>query len=128
MTDVFTLTPESYRPMSDYEASLLARLLELDFEGRDAIAQQVRNAQVREIDEFGSIEFKVDENTDRAAVTQRVPVEGEANDSDGVPIWIILFVVDGRIDELEICKADGTAIVKKPLPSDLQILRYPRPK
>ncbi len=121
------MTPP-YRLMSDYEASLLARLLDLDFDGRDAIVQQVRNAKVREIDEFGSIEFKVDENAQRAAVTQRVPVEGEANDSDGVPIWVMLFVVDGRIDELEICKADGTPIVRKPLPSDLEVLRYPPPK
>jgi hypothetical protein len=117
----------TYRQMSEYEASLLARLLEVDFEGRDAVAQQVQNAVVREIDEYGSIEFRVDDER-RAAVTQRVPVEGEANDVDGVPIWVMLFVVNGKVDELEICKADGSPIVRKPLARDLEILKYPPPK
>ena len=97
--DMAMITP-AYRLMSDYEASLLTRLLELDFEGRDELVEQVRNSRVRESDEFGSIEFEIDKTTLRAAETQRVPVEGEASDNDGVPIWVMLFVVDGWIDQL----------------------------
>ncbi|MFP5245804.1 MAG: DUF6984 family protein [Thermoanaerobaculia bacterium] len=122
------LMETAYRPLSEYEASLLARLLEVDFEGRDAMARQVQSVVVREIDDSGSIEFKVGDEAPRANVTQRVPIEGEASDEDGVPIWVMLFVIDGKIDELEICKADGTPIRRRPLARELEVFTYPPPK
>ena len=47
--------------------------------------------------------------------------EAEANDTDGVPVWFLLFGSDDRaeLDELEIQRADGTPIRQPPDPHSL---------
>ena len=49
-------------------------------------------------------------------MVQRVPVEGEYLDDDGVPVWILLHVSGGVLKELEICRADGLQIISPPNP------------
>lgn len=46
----------------------------------------------------------------KAPVQQRVPVEAIAYDVDKVPIEVLLHVVDGKVRELEVIKADGSNI------------------
>jgi len=36
-------------------------------------------------------------------------------DADGVQVEILLHVVDGRLNELEIYKVDGSPIIKQPV-------------
>jgi hypothetical protein len=43
-----------------------------------------------------------------------VPVEGSGSDTDGVPIHLLVHVVDGLAVELEIYKADGSPILSMP--------------
>ena len=45
-----------------------------------------------------------------------MPVEAEYLDVDGVPIWILLHVVDGLLNELEILRADSAKMQNFPRP------------
>ncbi len=112
------------RPLQERENSILRRLLKEEFQGRDEIAQQVANALVEEIDADGSVRFSITTAV-RAEVLYRVAVEGWAYDSDGVSIHFLLHVVDGKVDELEVFKADGSRISKWPSGEDLEVFRPP---
>jgi hypothetical protein len=101
------------RPLNDYERLILARLLSCEFAGRDAIASQLGSARAHPIDDSGSVELTTNVAT-AAEVVARLPVEAQCLDEDGVPISIMLFVVNGFISELEFSKADGSAIKKMP--------------
>ena len=118
------VTQSKFRSLTPREREILARLLESPFPGRDEIRQQIKDSLVREIaeydDAYGSIEFNVQANA-RATVAQRVLVEAMADDEDGVPILVLLHVVDGFIDELEILRADGLPIIKMPNASELEV-------
>ncbi len=102
-----------YKDLNKYERGLLSKLLEKPFPGRDEINKQIKYAKVRVIDEYGdnygSLEFELQTDL-KSPVEQRVPVGGIAHDIDNVPIEILLHVVDGKVKELEIVKADGSAI------------------
>ena len=78
-------------------------------------------AQVRRIDADGSLEISVPEGP-RAEVIRRVPVEAEAVDSDGVPIHVLLHVVDGLLHELELFREDSRPVRRPPAPEDLRVL------
>jgi hypothetical protein len=116
------------RTLKPDESAIIERLLQDPFPGRDELREQISRSRVRPVDEYrddyGSIEFEV-EGGPKAKVTQRVPVDARANDSDGVPIEFLLHVVDGIVRELEIYKADGSPIVTRPVASDLQVFTYP---
>jgi hypothetical protein len=71
-------------------------------------------------DNYGSLEFEVRGKT-RAPVTQRVPVYATALDADGVPIELLLHVVDGLVQELEVVEADGSPIKRPPQAADLHV-------
>ena len=88
---------------------ILEKLLECQFRGRDELRQQLAFATVRPIDESGSLALKVTSPI-LAETEHRVPVEAEYLDADGVPIWILLHVVNGLLNELEIIKADGSTM------------------
>jgi hypothetical protein len=94
------------RPLSELERQLLAALLSTEFSGRDAVAEQVAVASVREIDDNGSLEFAPSDKTP-AEVVRRIPVEAELDDSDGVTIHVLLHVVDGFLKELEVYRDDS---------------------
>ena len=111
--------PTGFRKLTKTEQAILDRLLETQFSGRDEIYEQLKDCLVRTIDEEGSLEFKVDRDV-RAPVTRRVPVEARATDEDGVPVLILLHVLEGVISELEIVKMDGSPVRKVLQPSDLR--------
>jgi hypothetical protein len=115
------------RALKQYESAVIERLLEKPFRGRDELRSQISRSRVKACeydDQYGSIEFEV-EGSPEAKVTQRVPVDARANDSDGVPVEFLLHVVDGVVRELEIYKADGSPILKHPAASDLEVFVYP---
>lgn len=111
----------TYRPLTDWEAGILRKLLEGSFRGRDAIAGQVEQAECRTLDENGSLELRYDGPT-RADVTRRIPVEAEAQDADGTTIHFLLHVLDHRITELEIFKEDSSKVMRQVNPFDLSVL------
>ena len=109
-----------FRKPTKEEQTLLQRLLEAEFPGKEQLAPMVRDMLVRPIDEAGSLELRTQANT-RATVIKRIPVEAEAKDKDGVTIHVLLHVVDGRPIELEIFKDDSSRIKYMPvvLPANL---------
>lgn len=112
------------RPLSDWETRALNRLLRTDFPGHSELIAQLPYASVvaeRE-DAWHGIRFDVQEPLERANVLTRVPVEGEVRDADGMPILILIHVVDGVLHELELLRADGEELkAQEPTLDDLQI-------
>lgn len=118
------MSKQIYRDLNATEKELLEKLLEQPFHGRDEIRKQIKVSKVRTLEEYkdnyGSIEFDVRTNL-KAHVQQRVPVEGIAYDVDKVPIELLLHVVNGKVKELEIVKADGSLIKAFPFVDEFEI-------
>lgn len=110
-----------FREMTTQERRVLERLLSSDFPGREVLDRQIRDALVRQIDDEGSLEFSV-RSHDRAEVSKRIPTEAEFEDADGVTAHILLHVVDGKCNELEIYKDDSTPITIRPEPENLRLV------
>ena len=108
-------------PTND-ERSILERLLEGDFPGRDELHEQIESCLVEPIDDHGSLRFLVGTDV-RAPVKSRIPTEGETEDEDGVTIHVLLHVVEGQVNELEVYKDDSSKLLRKPNPSRLRLFR-----
>jgi hypothetical protein len=111
----------TFRNFTAHEREIIDRLLEKTFPGRDEICEQLRKCLVRTIDEDKSLEFLERSNV-KAEVEKRIPVEAEVHDTDGILIHILLHVVDGKVNELEIYKEDGSPIIERPDPSKLKVV------
>lgn len=115
-------TMSSYRPLTDWERGVILRLLmERPFAGRDELLAQVDTVAARLIDEDGSIGLRCSCDV-KAAVTERIPVEGEAPDRDGMTIHYLLHVVDGTMNELEVYKDDSSRVMRHAEPEDLKVM------
>jgi len=114
---------EQYRQLSSSERQLIDQLLSEDFPGRDAIRAQIAFASAREIDASGSLELAVPQGSPPAITKFRVPIEGWSSDSDGVHIHVLLHVVNGAVNEVEVYKDDGSPIVNMPEAGRLTIFR-----
>ena len=112
------------RDLNEREKYVLDRMLREDFQGRNEVAEQIRNAQVEGIDENGSVAFRVTSAV-TADVRYAVPVEASADDSDGISIHFLLHVRDGRVHELEIYKDDGSPIRRWPPVDNLELFAPP---
>jgi len=108
----------SFRPLKMRERELLEKLLEPEFPGRDELRQQLNSVTAKQILEDGTLDLQCDP-TYPAPVKCRVPVEGQCPDADGVPIGVVLHVVHGFMNELEIVKYDGSEIRNPPSAHDL---------
>jgi hypothetical protein len=125
MRDGVQLNVESdFRKPTDEERSLLERLLEAEFPGRDELAPMVRNILARTIDEDGGLELR-SEVSGEAPVVKRIPVEAEAKDDDGFRVHVLLHVVGGRPTELEIYKDDGSRVKRMPPASAFELIVLP---
>ena len=111
----------TFRGFTPHEQGIIDRLLEKAFPGRDEICEQMKSCLVRTIDEDKSLGFLVQSNV-QAKVKRRIPVEAEFQDTDGVLIHILLHVMDGKVNELEIYKEDGSPIIERPDPSKLKVV------
>jgi len=111
----------AFRPLSEAERNILTVLLGAEFPGNIALAEQMAHATARQIDPEGSLEFSV-AGGPPAEVVRRVPVEAELEDSDGVTIHVLLHVLDGFMNELEILREDSGPIRRLPSPGDLRVL------
>jgi hypothetical protein len=116
-----TKNDQTFRDFTPYEHEIIDKLLEKSFPGRDEIYEQMKNCLVRTLDEDESLEFLVKSNV-KAKVKRRIPVEAEFQDIDGVLIHILLHVIDGKVNELEIYKEDGSPIIENPDPSKLKVV------
>jgi hypothetical protein len=116
-----TKNDHTFRDLTLHERRIIDRLLAKAFPGRDELCEQMKNCFVRAIDEDKSLEFLVKSNV-KAKVKKRIPIEAEFEDIDGVLIHILLHVIDGMVNELEIYKEDGSPIIERPDPSKLKVV------
>lgn len=100
------------RDLLPRERALVDRLLDAPVRSRDELRAQLRGARVTAEGQGDtrSIRFQLDRNAPRAETQMRIPVEGQAADADGVAIAVLLHVVDGLAEELEIYRVDGELI------------------
>jgi len=110
----------TFRNLSENEAKLVGALFAHEFIGRDALARQLEDCQVATIDDNGSLQFSV-VNPLRATVRERIPVEAQYTDHDGIVVHVLLHVVEGVLQELEIYKDDSSRVVDAPHTADLEI-------
>ncbi|MEW5745817.1 MAG: hypothetical protein AB1805_10340 [Nitrospirota bacterium] len=115
------VSQSTYRQLTIRERDIIERLLEVDFQGRCEIREQLNHCLAKQIDQDGSLKFNIKADV-KANVKRRIPVEAEIEDEDGTIIHILLHVVDGKLDELEFYKEDGSPIIKVPDPSKLRLL------
>jgi hypothetical protein len=114
---------EDFGRLSGNAERILSKLLSATFPGKEEIAQQVAVARGRVIDADGSLELSV-ADAPRADVVERIPVEAEAEDIDGMTFHVLLHVVDGYINELEIYRNDSLPVQGPIRPEALRILVF----
>lgn len=71
-----------------------------------------------------SIVFAVPADAHVAMVLQRVPVEAQSKDADGMDIHFLLHVVGGFLRELEIFREDSEPIKELPRADTLVVLAF----
>jgi hypothetical protein len=119
--DVVKSASAGFRPLSGTERRLLDALLRPEFSGKEDLIKQLASAEVRRIDDEGSLQFRIRAGSP-AAVKRRIPVEAEIEDSDGVPIYLLVHVIDGYLNELEIYRGDTLPIKGAIRPDELRTL------
>lgn len=105
--------PELRRP-SEAEMSLLTRLLSGDFPGAPMLRRQLADLCVDPIDDDGSLRLRPTASTVPAAVSRRIPVEARYPDVDGVFVHVLMHVVGGVLDELEVYREDSGPVLLAP--------------
>src|SRR6476659_5429107 len=108
------------RAPSVLEKNLVSRLLTNEFAGRNELRAQVEDLRVREIDNNGSLELVPGGAAPLAVVQQRIPVEARLIDSDGMTISILLHVLDGLMNELEIYRDDSKPVQRELSPEEVK--------
>lgn len=103
----------NFRPLDVNEIALLKKLLDHDFQGRDALRIQLSSVTGRQTDEHGCLELRTDEAIE-ADTEIGSPTEGRCEDIDGGVIVVMLHVRNGKLHMLEIFKEDGSEILRAP--------------
>ena len=116
------MSDATFRDLTTVERSILDRLLQDPFPGRDEISNQLNTCKVKPIDENGSLKFEVTAGK-KASVKNRIPTEGEAKDRDGMPVFLLLHVVDGFVTELEIYRGDSAKVLGLPEAMAIKVSR-----
>jgi hypothetical protein len=101
------------RDLREDERALIGQLLAQSFNGRDEVAAQLRGAQViaEGVGDTRTLRFAPPRGeAPPAPTTLRIPVEGIADDADGVAITVLLHVVNRWAAELEVYRVDGKPI------------------
>lgn len=117
------------RDLNDWERRLLHSLTSLSFPGSIELRQQIPWVSVAEEYPPGdpSVIFVVNRDASPPAqVEGRIPVEAEGKDDDGMPILILLHVIDGYLWELELFRGDSGSVLRLPEPEQLEFFAPPR--
>ena len=90
----------------------IEHIFKFDFQGKKILKNQILNSKIsyHQYYDYISIEFSVDEGIEIYPYKSRVPVEVIAYQKSSVPVLFLLHVVNGKISELEILKADSSEI------------------
>lgn len=94
--------------LSGSEKEWLATMLSIDFENKEQLIRQINAASIiREHTRyFISIKFAVPLSISAIKMTERVPIEMRAYDSEKAPVQFLLHIINGYVSELEIFRAE----------------------
>ncbi len=115
------MNEQDFRSVGQYEMGLLNALLTPSFAGRDELLAQVAVCKIKNFDDNGSFEFKVESPEHAAPTKYAVPTEGECEDEDGVVIHLLLHVRGDYLQELEIFREDNLKVIRRPNPDLLRV-------
>ena len=95
------------------------KLLSVNFKGKEVIEQQLKNATfiVEKHYAYIIVEISVPTDVKKFPYNIRVPVRLQAIREGAAPIEILLHIINGYVNELEIFPADSTKI-------DIDNLKY----
>jgi hypothetical protein len=112
------------RALTSDERAIIRRLLTAEFAGADKLLHQSDLATVRAADLGGVLvlSFDVPPQAPRVHLDKRIPVEAEASDSDGMPIHMLVHVIDGALKEVEIFREDSQALLQLPMANQLRVI------
>jgi hypothetical protein len=112
------------RLLNSDEEAILQFLLSADFQGREQLLKQAKSARVIEkCQECLSLIIFVDKLPETIAdVKRRVPVHAQGVDLDGGIMQILLHVVHGYLDEIEIYRVDFESVKGMPKPNLLKFI------
>jgi hypothetical protein len=108
------------RDLREDERALIGQLVAQPFNGRDEVAAQLQDAQViaEGVGDTRTLRFAPPcGDAPPAPTALRLPVEGIADDTDGVAITVLLHVVDRWVTELEVYRVDGNPIRSRHQPA-----------
>lgn len=99
------------RKLYPLERRLFEKMLSVPFPGNDILRSQLDHVLVKCADSNGGLCLLATGPIQPVYLRNRVPVEGETQDVDGMPIHLLLHVVDGVVNELEIYREDNGALL-----------------
>lgn len=114
---------DEYRSPTSDEIKSIEVLLHSKFKGSDELGEQLRHAEVKTLDGNGSLGIRV-YGGKHADVLRRVPAEAEFNDIDGVKVHVLLHIVGGVLNELEVYREDSGSVVNLLNPEEWRILVF----
>ncbi len=100
-----------FRQPTGPELSLLTGLISSGFQGAVELMEQLATARVAPIDADGSLRLQPTTGT-LAPVRRRIPVEATYADDDGVSVHVLIHVIDGLLDQLEIYREDSEPVLR----------------
>jgi hypothetical protein len=112
----------AFRALSAPERSILAKLLSQDFPGSADLREQLLQTRGRKIDADGSLALEPATGAIPAGVTRRIPVEAELEDVDGMTIHVLLHVINGLMNELEVYREDSSPVQRHISPDELRLI------
>ena len=87
-------------------------IFKFDFKGKDVLKNQVLNSEFLYYQhcDYISIKFLVNNEVELYPYKHRVPVEIIAHQKSSAPVLFLLHVINGKVNELEVVKADSSEI------------------
>jgi hypothetical protein len=111
-----------FRHLNERERELLAKLLSVEFPGRDELRTQLTSLTGKQIKEDGTLKFRCDSGSPSSS-RYRLAMEGTTKDADGGTISVMLHIDNaGFMHMLEIVKYGDSPIITPPSAPDLVLL------
>lgn len=111
-----------WRPLTPREREIIHVLVRAPFQGQSALQQQLADARAMELDDRHNLAIRPSGGSAPACVTSRIPVEAETEDSDGVLVHILIHVVGGYINEVEVYREDSAPLLAPLDPTQLRVV------
>lgn len=105
---------EGARNPTPIEERLIQTLIAGHFRGAERLRDQLDGLRVSSIDADGSLRLLPVPGAGLADVKQRIPVEASYLDTDSVRVHLLVHVVDGLLNELEVFREDSGRVLTPP--------------